>query len=161
MDHRPACSLCLHSCDERWVGDGTRAFCSSCLAAIGRFVRNGPGRARLWPALQGIRDANPSLHETGRLNDVLVGEVFAEFKKGTEGVVTPADAETHLDLGIAYREMGLVADALMEAATALQHENKLTRPRAREALNFFLDRRQLRVGVDQLLVFLRESLFSN
>lgn len=27
MDYRPACSS-----DERWIGDGTRSFCTSCLA---------------------------------------------------------------------------------------------------------------------------------
>jgi pilus assembly protein FimV len=47
-----------------------------------------------------------------------VDEVFAEFKKGLEKVVKPEDVETHYDLGIAYKEMGLTDDALGEFAVA-------------------------------------------
>jgi pilus assembly protein FimV len=41
-----------------------------------------------------------------------VDEVFSEFKRGLEKVVNPADVDTHYDLGIAYKEMGLVDDAI-------------------------------------------------
>ncbi|HEX8706409.1 MAG TPA: hypothetical protein VF815_46675, partial [Myxococcaceae bacterium] len=47
-----------------------------------------------------------------------VDEVFAEFKKGLEKVVKPEDVDTHYDLGIAYKEMGLTEDALGEFAVA-------------------------------------------
>jgi len=47
-----------------------------------------------------------------------VEEVFAEFKKGLAKVVKPEDVDTHYDLGIAYREMGLVDDALHEFSVA-------------------------------------------
>jgi tetratricopeptide (TPR) repeat protein len=47
-----------------------------------------------------------------------VEEVFAEFKKGLAKVVKPEDVDTHYDLGIAYREMGLIDDALHEFAVA-------------------------------------------
>jgi len=47
-----------------------------------------------------------------------VDEVFAEFKKGLEKVVKPEDVDTHYDLGIAYKEMGLTDDALGEFAVA-------------------------------------------
>lgn len=40
------------------------------------------------------------------------GDVFAEFKKGIAATVSKDDADTHYDLGIAYREMGLVDDAI-------------------------------------------------
>jgi tetratricopeptide (TPR) repeat protein len=43
-----------------------------------------------------------------------VDEVFAEFKKGLERVVRPEDVDTHYDLGIAYKEMGLTEDAIAE-----------------------------------------------
>ena len=43
-----------------------------------------------------------------------VEEVFSEFKKGLEKVVRPEDVDTHYDLGIAYKEMGLVEDAISE-----------------------------------------------
>jgi tetratricopeptide (TPR) repeat protein len=47
-----------------------------------------------------------------------VEEVFSEFKKGLEKVVKPEDVETHYDLGIAYKEMGLLDDAIGEMRTA-------------------------------------------
>lgn len=49
-------------------------------------------------------------------NDVL--EVFKEFKKGLEHELEDEDSETHYNLGIAYKEMGLVDDAIKEFQTA-------------------------------------------
>lgn len=45
-------------------------------------------------------------------NDVL--EIFQEFKKGLEKELGDEDSETHYNLGIAYKEMGLVDDAIKE-----------------------------------------------
>ncbi|MCI0569345.1 MAG: hypothetical protein L0Y66_01205, partial [Myxococcaceae bacterium] len=47
-----------------------------------------------------------------------VEEVFNEFKKGLEKVVKPEDVDTHYDLGIAYKEMGLIDDAISEFLVA-------------------------------------------
>jgi pilus assembly protein FimV len=49
-----------------------------------------------------------------------VEEVFAEFKKGLEKVVKPEDVDTHYDLGIAFKEMGLTDDALEKFSVARQ-----------------------------------------
>ncbi len=49
-----------------------------------------------------------------------VEEVFSEFKKGLQKVVKPEDVDTHYDLGIAYKEMGLVDDAIGEFEQARQ-----------------------------------------
>lgn len=49
---------------------------------------------------------------------VSVDEVFSEFKKGLEKIVKPEDVDTHYDLGIAYKEMGLIDDAIGEFETA-------------------------------------------
>lgn len=49
-------------------------------------------------------------------NDVL--EIFQEFKKGLEKELGDEDSETHYNLGIAYKEMGLVDDAIKEFQTA-------------------------------------------
>jgi tetratricopeptide (TPR) repeat protein len=49
---------------------------------------------------------------------VSVDEVFSEFKKGLEKVVKPEDVDTHYDLGIAYKEMGLIDDAIGEFEVA-------------------------------------------
>jgi tetratricopeptide (TPR) repeat protein len=43
-----------------------------------------------------------------------VEDVLREFKKGVERTVRPEDIETHYDLGIAYREMGLLDEAIGE-----------------------------------------------
>ncbi|MBS2026780.1 MAG: tetratricopeptide repeat protein [Deltaproteobacteria bacterium] len=46
-------------------------------------------------------------------------DVFAEFKKGVSKVVKPEDGDTHYDLGIAYKEMGLTMDAVGEFEQAI------------------------------------------
>jgi len=43
-----------------------------------------------------------------------VEEVFAKFKEGVKQQVSESDSETHYDLGVAYREMGLMKDAISE-----------------------------------------------
>lgn len=41
-------------------------------------------------------------------------DIFSEFKKGVESQLEKEDTETHYSLGIAYKEMGLVDDAIRE-----------------------------------------------
>ena len=41
-------------------------------------------------------------------------DIFAEFKKGLEKEIGAEDSETHYNLGIAYKEMGLIDDAIRE-----------------------------------------------
>jgi tetratricopeptide (TPR) repeat protein len=65
--------------------------------------------------LGGDQPAAPAVEEDFQYS---VEEVFAEFKKGLAKVVKPEDVDTHYDLGIAYREMGLIDDALNEFAVA-------------------------------------------
>jgi tetratricopeptide (TPR) repeat protein len=48
-----------------------------------------------------------------------VEDVFDQFKKGIAQTVKAEDADTHYDLGIAYKEMGLLDDALHEFEVAL------------------------------------------
>ena len=45
-------------------------------------------------------------------SDVL--DIFNEFKKGLEKELEEEDYETHYNLGIAYKEMGLIDDAIRE-----------------------------------------------
>jgi tetratricopeptide (TPR) repeat protein len=47
-----------------------------------------------------------------------VDDVFSEFKKGVAKVVEQEDSATHFDLGIAYKEMGLLDDAISEFRVA-------------------------------------------
>jgi hypothetical protein len=61
--------------------------------------------------------------------------LFAEFKRGVERVLSAEDVESHLNLGLAYREMGLCADAVREAAVALlAARDEATRKTALEML---------------------------
>lgn len=58
--------------------------------------------------------------------DVLdVEQVFAQFKKGVEEQVGAEDTETHFDLGIAYKEMGLLDDAIGEFKLCLVNVTRL------------------------------------
>ncbi len=66
----------------------------------------------------GLADATPAPAASDDDFQYSVDEVFAEFKKGLEKVVKPEDVETHYDLGIAYKEMGLTDDALGEFVVA-------------------------------------------
>ncbi|WP_434042502.1 MULTISPECIES: tetratricopeptide repeat protein [Sorangium] len=45
---------------------------------------------------------------------VSVESVFEQFKAGVAAQVSESDASTHYDLGVAYKEMGLYADAIAE-----------------------------------------------
>jgi pilus assembly protein FimV len=53
-----------------------------------------------------------------------VEDVFDQFKRGVEQAVRPEDSDTHYDLGIAYKEMGLLDDAIGEFRTALAGNNR-------------------------------------
>jgi tetratricopeptide (TPR) repeat protein len=53
-----------------------------------------------------------------------VEDVFNQFKKGIEQTVKAEDSATHYDLGIAYKEMGLVDDAIHEFETALAGKDR-------------------------------------
>jgi len=63
--------------------------------------------------------AVPESHDISLDSDVR--EIFDEFKKGLANEIEAEDAETHYNLGIAYKEMGLVDDAIKEFQTA-QHD---------------------------------------
>lgn len=52
---------------------------------------------------------------TGRGKDeALLEEVFREFQKGVAEQLSEEDSDTHFNLGIAYKEMGLVPEAIRE-----------------------------------------------
>ncbi len=54
----------------------------------------------------------------GPNEQVDVEEVFAKFKEGVAKQIGVDDAQSHYDLGVAYKEMGLVDDAIREFDTA-------------------------------------------
>jgi tetratricopeptide (TPR) repeat protein len=58
-------------------------------------------------------------------SDVLdVEEVFAQFKKGVEQQIGVEDTDTHFDLGIAYKEMGLLDDAIHEFELCIANQQR-------------------------------------
>jgi len=56
--------------------------------------------------------AAPSM--AGPDGEVSLEEIFREFKKGVEQQLSAEDYETHSNLGIAYKEMGLIDEAIGE-----------------------------------------------
>lgn len=51
-------------------------------------------------------------------------EMFSEFKKGVEKQIDSQDYETRYNLGIAYKEMGLLDEAIAEFQTAAKDPKK-------------------------------------
>lgn len=56
--------------------------------------------------------------------DTEVLEIFEEFKKGISAELEEDDFETHYNLGIAYKEMGLIDDAIKEFQIARRVDEK-------------------------------------
>jgi tetratricopeptide (TPR) repeat protein len=73
--------------------------------------------------LSGAFDGDESGPLSGGMGGTTEGEgfeqVFAAFKQGVEQELDEGDFETHYDLGIAYKEMGLLEDAIDEFQIAL------------------------------------------
>lgn len=53
-----------------------------------------------------------------------VESVFAQFKKGIEEQIDAGDSDTHFDLGIAYKEMGLIDDAVREFELSMSRADR-------------------------------------
>ena len=54
---------------------------------------------------------------------VPVHEVLGEFRAKVSETIRPEDVQTHYDLGIAYKEMALIDEAVAEFDLALRHSN--------------------------------------
>lgn len=61
---------------------------------------------------------------TSSMVDVDVDQVFAKFKAGVRAHVVEADSATHYDLGVAYKEMGLVGEAITEFEQAARDPHR-------------------------------------
>jgi tetratricopeptide (TPR) repeat protein len=87
-----------------------------------------------------IEDEEPSGDEQKDFQTML-----SAFKKGVEANVDEADFQSHYDLGVAYKEMGLLDEAIAEFQKALRSpEGKL---RASEALGLcFFEKGQFTVA---------------
>jgi len=71
--------------------------------------------------------------------------MLSQFKRGIEENIDEADAEAHYDLGVAFKEMGLLEEAIAEFQKALRSDD--TRLQAAEALGLcFYEKGQLQVA---------------
>jgi tetratricopeptide (TPR) repeat protein len=66
-----------------------------------------------------LDDASPAA-ASGRASDDGFQVVFDAFKRGVQKALGSGDHEAHYDLGIAYREMGLLDDAIAEFQSAMK-----------------------------------------
>jgi len=107
-------------------------------------------------------DASPRSYRMVAEDDKRVGDEQADFtdmlekfKAGVAANVDDEDFDSHYDLGIAYREMGLIDEAIAEFQKALR--GATNRIRAYEALGqCFIDRREYDVAISILGRALRE-----
>ena len=53
-----------------------------------------------------------------------MAEIFADFKRGVDRELSSGDIDTRFDIGIAYREMGLLEDALVEFQACVGCEDR-------------------------------------
>jgi tetratricopeptide (TPR) repeat protein len=89
-------------------------------AAKARAQPQAPAAAGVDIGRELAEELGPATPPAGEEFQYSVEEVFTQFKKGVAQAVKAEDADTHYDLGIAYKEMGLADDALAEFETALR-----------------------------------------
>ncbi len=88
--------------------------------------------------------------EPGAEDEFDFAEMLAQFRAKVAEAVTPEDYESHYDLGIAYKEMGLVDEAISEFQIAQRSEDH--RLRAQEMLGrCFLEKGEYKVAQKVLL----------
>ncbi len=99
----------------------------------------GPGADhKIFEAEEGFFDLAAELEEELKKEEAIHGEsLFAQpheqsleeivegFKRGVAEHLSPEDYETHFNLGIAYREMGLLDEAIGEFQLAAKHPQRL------------------------------------
>jgi tetratricopeptide (TPR) repeat protein len=85
------------------------------------------------------------VREPAHNEQVDFAEMLAMFKKGVAANVDEADHESHYDLGVAYKEMGLLDEAISEFPKALRGADD--RIRAYEALGqCFVEKEQFQIA---------------
>jgi pilus assembly protein FimV len=68
---------------------------------------------------EALSDSSPGARASAGTDEDGFASLFREFKRGVSQTLGEGDVETHFDLGIAYREMGLLEDAIGEFRYAL------------------------------------------
>jgi tetratricopeptide (TPR) repeat protein len=75
-------------------------------------------------ALEPNAESARASNVTSSMVDVDVDQMFAKFKAGVRAHVVEADSATHYDLGVAYKEMGLVGEAIGEFEQAARDPHR-------------------------------------
>jgi tetratricopeptide (TPR) repeat protein len=87
---------------------------------------------------------------------VEVADVLAQFKQGVARQVDKSDAATHYDLGIAYMEMGLHAEAIDEFKLCLSDPTRRCTAHTMIALSF-VAKGDMELGIDHFKHALEEN----
>jgi tetratricopeptide (TPR) repeat protein len=77
-----------------------------------------PGSDEFFDLGAELREEFDKVNPGEAFGDARIEEVFQEFKKGVEQQLGKEDYETHYNLGIAYKEMGMLDDAINEFSLA-------------------------------------------
>ena len=91
---------------------------------LGRASTSGPSSATCSGPSRRCRGRPPEPAATD-LGDAGLADIFKEFKKGVDKQLGKEDYDTRYNLGIAYKEMGLVDEAIAEFQLAAKDENRL------------------------------------
>ncbi|MFI5182826.1 MAG: tetratricopeptide repeat protein [Vicinamibacteria bacterium] len=78
----------------------------------------------LFSAQSAVEEA-PAEASSTDLGDAGLADIFKEFKKGVDKQLGKEDYDTRYNLGIAYKEMGLVDEAIAEFQLAAKDENRI------------------------------------
>jgi tetratricopeptide (TPR) repeat protein len=78
----------------------------------------------LFGAHSAVEEPPPAAPSTD-LGDAGLAEIFKEFKKGVDKQLGKEDYDTRYNLGIAYKEMGLIDEAIAEFQLAARDEARL------------------------------------
>src|SRR4029453_13834789 len=93
-------------------------------AMAGEGIDLGSELGELFGAQSAVEDQPP---EGGApaLGDAGLADIFKEFKKGVDKQLGKEDYDTRYNLGIAYKEMGLIDEAIAEFQLAAKDENRM------------------------------------
>ncbi len=96
-----------------------------------------------------VADEEPATAPGAQEEFLSLQDILAEFKEGVYQSINQEDFQGHYDLGIAYKEMGLVEEAIAEFQIASKGEKE--RLKAFEMLGLcFLERGEPRFAIKQL-----------
>ena len=76
-----------------------------------------------------LNTVSVSSQPTAAAEDQTLDDIFEDFKKGVEAQEEKHDVDTHYNLGVSYKEMGLLDDAIAEFILTPEGETKFVQSR--------------------------------